>query len=154
RTGRARVSDVIAAQGVQSRLPIVMRGANPDGEARQPRDWLDHADELRGPERAAELIEARGEIGDSDHCALTIAHLGRANRGVADILRLDVDTSLEGDVRESLLFPARKQPAEDRIAVEARKTPPHDSRRGIDERSRAPVADHSEIQSVVDHESP
>src|SRR5215510_1390263 len=153
RGGGTHVSDVIASKCVLGRLPVVMRGANADGDTWQPGDRLDHADELRWAERAAELIEARGEIGDSDSCSLAVTHLGRDNRGVAHVFRLDLDAAVQNDVRESLLLPARQQPAKDRITVEARKAPPHDARGGIDKRSGAPIANHGEVQSVLGHGS-
>src|SRR5262245_61378309 len=151
RTDRAWVSGVVTAHCRLGRLAVVMRGPNPDGDAWQPRDRLDHADELRRPERAAELVEARSKIRDPDCRALTVAQLGRDYRRIAHVLRLDLDTSVENDVRETLLFLSRQQPAKDRIAVETWKAPPHDPRRGGHERSRTPIADHGDIQSIVSH---
>ena len=105
--------------------------------------------ELRRPEHAAELAEARREIGDADRAAVAVGQHGGDDRGVAQIFGLILRHVVEHDVGESLLLVARQQAAEDRIAVEARKAPPHDPRRRIDQRRRAAVADDGKIEPVV-----
>src|ERR1051326_5493113 len=60
-----------------------------------------------------------------------------------------LDHVVEHDVRESLLLLAGEQPAEDRIAVEARKAPPHDPGGRIDQRGGAAVAEDGEIEPVI-----
>src|SRR6185295_15959918 len=44
---------------------------------------------------------------------------------------------------------AGEQPAEHRIAVEARKAPPHDSRQRIDQRESAAIADNGKIEILL-----
>src|SRR3979409_2051012 len=78
---------------------------------------------------------------------------GRYHRGIAQILRLEIGHVVKDDVGKSLLIVAREQTTEDRVAIEARVTPPYQTRRGIHERSRAPVADHGKIEPVIDHEA-
>ena len=56
--------------------------------------------------------------------------------------------AVEHHIRESFLFVARYQPAEDRVAVETGKAPPHHARFRIDERRRAPVANDSEVEPM------
>ena len=145
---------MVAADGVlRERMAVVVRRAETDGDARQPGDRLDDPDELRRPEHAAELPEARREIGDADGAAVAVGQHGGDDRGVAQIFRLEIGHVVEHDVGESLLLVARQQAAEDRVAVEARKAPPHHARRGIDQRSRAAVADDGKIEPVIDHEA-
>jgi hypothetical protein len=77
---------VIAAHGVLSWLPIVVRWANSDRDARQAGNGLDNANELRRPKGAAELIEARRKIRDPDRGAVPIAHDGGDDRRIASVL--------------------------------------------------------------------
>ena len=61
----------------------------------------------------------------------------------------DDDEPVEHDVGEALLLVAREQPAEHRIAVEAREAPPHDARQRIDQRGGAAIADDGEIEVLL-----
>ena len=60
--------------------------------------------------------------------------------------------SVEHDIGEALLLVAGHQPAEDRIAVEARIAPPHQPPGRIDQRGGAAVSDNGKIQSVIGHD--
>jgi hypothetical protein len=149
--GVVGVADVIAAErAMRQRLAIVAGRAHPNRDARQPGDRLDDAIKLRRPEHAAELPEPRREIRDPHLGAVAVRQDGGNDRGVADILRLKIDHVLKHDVREAFFFAAGQQAAENRIAVEPRIAPPHDARAGIDQRRRAAIADHRQIEAVVD----
>src|SRR4029077_17019372 len=58
---------------------------------------------------------------------------------------------VEQDVGKSLLLLAGDQPAEDRIAVEARIAPPDDAECRVDQGGRGAVADDGEIEPVIFH---
>src|SRR5262249_43583617 len=126
-------------------------GGDEWGEARHPRHGLDQADELRRPEDAAELPEARRKIGNAHSAALPIGEDRRHHRGIAKVFGLEIGHIVEHDIRKSLLVVAGQQTAEDRIAVEAGIAPPDQTRGGIDERGRASVADDGKIKPVVRH---
>src|SRR5439155_2665453 len=146
-------ADMIAADGTMGeRLSVIVRRAEAKGDARQPRHRLDHPDELRRPEDAAELPEARGEIGNADGAAVAIGEHRRHHRGIAQVFGLEIGHIVEHDVAKSLLLVGRKQTAEDRIAVEAGIAPPYQTRGRIDERGRASVTDDGKIKPVVGHE--
>ena len=146
------IADMVAAKRVvRERLAVVARGPHPDGDPRQAGDRLDDPIELRRPEHAAELAEARHEVGDLDLAAVAVGQHGRDDRRVAHVFRLKLRHVVEHDVGESLLLLARQQSAEDRVAVETRIAPPHDPRRRIDQCGRAPVPDDGQIQSVACH---
>ena len=148
------VADVVAADGMLGEgMPIIVRGAKANGDAGQAGHRFDHPDELRRPKHAAELPVTGREIGDADGAAVAVGQNGRYHRGIAQILRLEIGHVVEDDVGKSLLVVAREQTTEDRVAIEARITPPYQTRRGIDERSRAPVADDGKIEPVIDHEA-
>ena len=66
-------------------LPIVMRWANSDRDARQAGDRLDNANDLWRSEGAAELVEARRKIRDPDRGPLRITHDGGNNWRVASV---------------------------------------------------------------------
>src|SRR5262249_58479408 len=97
------------------RLPVVARGGEESGAAGGPRQGLDRADELRRPEDAAELPEARREIGNADGAALPIGEDRRHYRGIAKVFGLEIGHIVEHDVRKSLLVVAGEQTAEDRV---------------------------------------
>src|SRR5258707_1061139 len=100
---------MIAADGMMhERMSVMMRGAETNGDARQPRHRLDDSDELRRPEHTAELAMARRKIGDADRAALLIGENGRDDGGIAQIFRPEVDHSVEHDIRESLFLVARQ----------------------------------------------
>ena len=131
-----------------------MRRAEADGDARQAGDRLDDPDQLRRPEHAAELpVSAGAKSVMRTAPPLRSVRTVDDDRGVAQIFRLEIGHVVEHDVGKSLLLVAREQAAEDRVAVKARIAPPHQTRRGIDERSRAPVADDGKIEPVIDHEA-
>ena len=69
--GLGGIADMVAAKRVvRERLAVVARGPHPDGDPRQAGDRLDDPIELRRPEYAAELAEARHEVGDLDLAAV------------------------------------------------------------------------------------
>ena len=142
---------IAAERAVRQRLAVIAGRPHPDGDARQAGDRLDDAIKLRRPEHAAELAETRREIGDPHFAAVAVGQDGGDDRGVADIFGMVLRHVVEHDVGESLFLPAGHQPAEDRIAVEARIAPPHDPRAWIDQRGGAAVADDREIEPVIDH---
>ncbi len=147
------IADMIAAErAVRQRLAVIAGRPHADGDARQAGDRLDDAVELRRPEHAAELAKARREVGDLDLAAAPVGqHGARRSRVLRTYSRLKIHHVVEHDVGESLFLLARDQPAEDRIAVEARIAPPHDPRTRIDQRRHPAVADDAEIQAVIDH---
>ena len=146
------IADVIAAErAVRQRLAVIAGRPHPDGDARQAGDRLDDAIELRRPEHAAELAKARREIGDPDLAAVAVGEHGRDDRGIAHVFGLIVHHVVEHDVGKSLFLLARHQPAEDRIAVEARIAPPDDARARIDQCGGAAVADDRQIEPMIDH---
>ncbi len=148
------VADVVAAHRMlPKRLAVAAGRPHPDGDARQAGDRLDDAKELRRPKHAAELVEARREVGDADRVAVPVGQVRAHDRRVAQILGVDVDNVVEQHVGEALLLVAGEQARKERIAVEARKAPPDDPRRWIDQRGRAPVADEGEVETVVRHEA-
>jgi len=130
---------------LRKRVAVIVGRAEADGDARQSGDRLDHADELRGAEYAAELAIAGGKIRDAHGGPLPVGEHRRHHRGVAQVFRLEIGHVVEDDVGETLLLVTREQPAEDRVTVEAGIAPPHQARGRIDERSRAPVADDGKI---------
>src|SRR5262249_41305635 len=141
------IADVIAAErALRQRLAIVAGRTHPDGDARQAGNWLDDAKDLRRTKNAGELAETRDEVGDSDFAALMIGQQRRDDGGVAHIFGLILRQVVEHDVGESLFLLAGQQPGEDRVAVEARITPPDDPGTRIDQGSRPPVADDGKIQ--------
>ena len=73
------------------------------------------------------------------------------DRRVAQIFGFDVYQSFHHDIGKSLLLVAGQQAAQNRIAVEARIAPPHDTRTGFEQRGGAPVSNEGEIESVVGH---
>src|ERR1700722_9757279 len=150
--GIVMVADMVAADGMAlERLAIVVRRSHPDGDARQAGDRLDDAKQLGRAKHAAELLEARREIGDAHRIAVSVGQTRRYDRRIAQIFRAHLGEAVEHHVGESLLLVAGEQPGKQRIAIEARKAPPDDARRGIDERRRAPVADEREVETVVGH---
>jgi hypothetical protein len=143
---------MVAAYGaLHARAAMVMGWADANADARQAGDRLDHPDELRRTVRSPEMIEARCEIGDLDRTPMAVAHRGRDDRSVAEVRRAGFDEVFEYDVGKTLLLGPCKQSAEHRIAVEARRAPPHDPCGRIDESSRAAIADHGKVQSIVGH---
>ncbi len=145
-------TDVVAADRMPfARLPVIVGRAAPDGDARQTGDRLDDADQLRRPKNPAVLAEPRRQVGDPHRTPVVIGEHRRDDGGVAHIFRLDVDQPVEDDVGKTLLLAAGEQPAEDRIAVEARKAPPHDARRRVYQGRRSSIPDDGEIQSMVSH---
>src|SRR5262249_20993412 len=117
---------MIAAEVVVGELvAVIVRRAETKRDPRQAGHWLDHSYKLRGAKHAAELAKTRGKVGDADGATLTIGENRRHDRRIAKVLRLKIGHVVEHDVRKSFLFVARKEPAEDRVAVEARVTPPH-----------------------------
>ncbi len=98
---------------------------------------------------APELMEARREIRDPHRIAVAVGQHRRDDGRIAQILGMDVDHVLEHDVGEALFLGPRQQAGEQRVTVEAREAPPDDARRRIDQRGRAPVADHRQIEPEI-----
>ena len=148
----APIADVVAADRMLvDRVAVVVRRAETDGDAGKPGDRLDHAEQLRRPERAVEIAEAGREVGDAHRAALAVGQHRLHDRGVAHVFRLEVDHAVEHHVGESLLLVARDQAAEHRVGVEARIAPPHDPRTGFEEGGGASVADDGKVESKVGH---
>src|SRR5512135_1124857 len=101
-----------------------MRRAETDGYARHARDRLNDAHELRWPERAAIVVEARREVGDAHRPATTVNEFGHHDGGITHIIRAALDLSVEHYVGEAFFLIAGQQPAEHWVAVVARLTPP------------------------------
>ena len=146
----AGIADVIAAERtMRNWLAVIVGRPHPHGDPRQAGQRLDDAEQLRRPEHAAELAKARREIGDLDLAAVPVGEHGGDDRAVADIFGMIIHHVFEHDVGEAFLLPSRHQPAEDRIAVEARIAPPHDPRARIDQGGEPAVADDAEIEAVI-----
>jgi hypothetical protein len=90
------------------------------------RDRGDPPDHLRRP-------KAWGKIGDEDASAAPVLKFGLENCGVAGISRLGIDEVGDNDIAEPLLLLAGEQPTENWVRVEARKAPPDDAPRAIDQ---------------------
>ena len=118
---------------------MVMRG--------NPLERLDPTDDLRRPVDAAEQLEARREIGDAHLRAARIGHRRLDHRGVAQILRLDLDEVGERHFAEPFLFVSRQQAGEYRIGIEARKAPPDDARAPVDKSGGLAIADQRVIHA-------
>ena len=108
-------------------------------------DRLDDADQLRRAEDAAEIAEARREVGDLDRGAVFVGEHRRDDGRVALVVRRVIDHAVEHDVGESLLLIARDKAREHRIAVEARIAPPDETRSRLEQSGGLPVADDGEV---------
>ena len=98
---------MIAADGVVGELvAVIVRRAKTNGDARQAGHRLDHPNELRRPKHAAELAKTRGKVGDTDGAALAIGKNRRHDRGIAEVLRLEIGHVVENDIRKSFFFVA------------------------------------------------
>ncbi len=143
---------VVAADRLLRHRHAVARGRpHPDRDARQPRDRLDDPHELGRAEDAVVFAKPRREIGDPDRRALVVGQDRGDDRGIAHIFGRMLDHAVEHDVAKALLLVAGQEPRKDRIAVEARKAPPHDPRQRVDQRCRAPIADDRKIKSEIVH---
>src|SRR5215475_857191 len=109
-----------------------MRGAKADSHARHSTDRLNDAHELRRPKCTAVNLETWREIRDTHRAAAAVDQFGRNNCSISHVFGTGLDLSLEHHIREALVFIAGEQPAENRIAVVTRKTPPHDARGRIE----------------------
>src|SRR5438874_8187083 len=58
---------------------------------------------------------------------------------------------VQNDVRESFFFIAGEQATKNRIAGEARKTPPNQPRTRIDERGSSSVSDDGKVEAMIRH---
>ena len=114
---------------------------NPNGDTRQPCDRGDPPDQLRRPENPFIARKAWGKIGDEDASAAPVLKFGLENCGVAGISRLGIDEVGDNDIAEPLLLPAGEQPTENWVRVEARKAPPDDAPRAIDQHRDPAIAD-------------
>src|SRR5205085_3669920 len=149
-----QVADMVAADSMMREgVTIIVRWTKPDRDPRQSGYRLDYPDELRRTKNPAELAVTGREIGDPDGATLLIGENGLHHGGVAQIFRLKIRHLVENDVGEPLLVIAGNEATENRIAVEARIAPPYETCRRIDQRGRAPIADHGKIKSVIGHEA-
>src|SRR4029079_9261121 len=128
-----------------------MRGTKTDGDARHPPDGLDDTDDLRRTKRAPVILKAGGKIGDAHAGAFVVDKLRHHDRSVANIVRANLDLPFKHDVGEAFVLVSGKQPAEHRIAVITRQTPPHDPRRRFEQSSGAAIPDDSKIEPIVGH---
>src|SRR5690349_1349012 len=128
-----------------------MRGAKTDGDAGHPPDRLDDADDLRRTKRPPVILEARGKVGYAHPGTLVVDQLGHHDRGVANVIRADLDLPFEHDVGESLVLGAGKQTAKNRISVITRQAPPHDPRRRFEQCRGTAIANDREVESIVGH---
>src|SRR5262249_16576267 len=143
---------MIAAEGaVVELVAVIVRWAETNSDPRQVGHWLDHSNRLRRPTAAADRPKRRGKVSDAAGAAWTMGETRRHDRRIPKVLRLKIGHVVEHDVRKSFFFVAGKEPAEDRVAVEARVTPPHQTRRRIDERGSTPVTDNGKIKPVIGH---
>src|SRR5258708_16922109 len=140
---------IAAYRTVGERVAVAVVGKERRGNRGNPCHWFDHPNELRRPKHGAELAKTRGKVGDADGAALPIGENRRYDRRITKVLRLEIGYVIEHDIRKSFFFVAGKEPAEDRVAVEARIAPPHQTRRGIDERGSTPVADAGKVKPVI-----
>ena len=108
-------------------LAVVEGRPQANGDARQPAQRLDAADDLRGMEGALEAQEARREIGDPHGVAVAVLEHRLDDRRVAHVLRARRRLAVQDDVAEALLLVAGEQGGEHRVGIEARKAPPDDA---------------------------
>jgi hypothetical protein len=143
---------IAADRMMREGMSVIVGGTKAQRDARNSRYRLDDPDELRGPEDAAEAPKSRRKIGDADSGALPIRENRRYDSGIAEIFGFEFGHVMEHDVRKSLLLVTCEQAAEDRIAVEARIAPPHQSRSWTDERGGASIADDGKVKPMIRHE--
>ena len=106
------VADVIAAERApRHRLAVIAGRPHPDGDARQTGDGLDDTEKLRRTEDAAELAEARREVGDPHFAAVAVGEDMADDRGIADVFGPELRHVVEHDVGEALFLRPRDQPA-------------------------------------------
>ena len=86
---------------------VIIGRTDPNRNARQSRDLLDAANELRGSEDPLVLFEARCEIRDFDDAALAVLENGFHDGGVAQIGCAGFDLVGQDDVAEPL---SRRRP--------------------------------------------
>ena len=130
---------------------VIAGRTDPDCDPGQAGDWLDDPHELRRAKDAVIFAKPWREIGNSDRRTLVVRQDRGDDRGVAHILGGKIDHALEHDIAKSLLFAAGYQAGKDRVPVEAWIAPPHDPRRWIHQRCRAPVADDRKIEPEIVH---
>src|SRR5512139_1753225 len=128
-----------------------MRRAETDSDARHAADRLDDTDELRRTKRAAEDLKTWREVRDPDSVAFVVDQFGDHDSRVAHVVRAGFNLTFEDDVSEALVLGAGKQTAEHRVAVIARKAPPHDPRRRFKQCRRTAISDDRKIEPVVGH---
>ena len=135
-------------------MPVIVGRAKADGDARQAGHRLDRSG-------SAAAAETRGRTAGNAG-AKSVMRTAPPLRSVRTVdttavLRRYSDWKSAMSSRTTSENPFSSSPdeqaAEDRVAIEARIAPPYQTRRGIDERSRAPVADHGKIEPVIDHEA-
>jgi len=126
--------------------------ARPNDEA-NPRmaDQRPHpTHDLRRPERAVAIEEARAEIDDLDALPGSVEEPGANDRGARVVGLLGTREAFQLDAEDGLLLrslAALEQGMEDRVAVEARHAAPHDGGALVDQRTDRTVADEGKIQT-------
>ena len=147
----ARVADVVAAERtLGDRLAVAVRRPHADGDARQARHRLDDPHQLRRPERCGRKLRKRGaksvmRTAPPWRSVSTVETMAVLRRYSDWLATMPSSTTSEKPFSSS---PAT-QPAEHRIAVEARIAPPHQAARRLDQRGGAAVADDGKIEPVV-----
>ena len=143
----ADVTNVIGADcDLLHRTAVIVSRPHFDGDPRQAGDGLDTANELRRPKDASISLESRRKVGDAHFRSARIGEDGLDQRGVANVLRSGLIEIGERDLAKALLVVAGQQSREDGVRVEARETPPDDSRALIDKSGDATVADHRQVE--------
>ncbi len=146
------IADVIAADRViVDRMAVIIGRAEADGDARQSRERLDDAHELRRAIDTIEIAKARREIGDANFSALVVGQFGDDDGRVAQVIGFDVGKTFEHDIGKALLLVAGEKARKYRIAVESRKAPPGNARARLDQSRRASVSNERKIKSVIRH---
>ena len=145
--GAAVKAHVVGADGLAlGRLAVVEGRPQTDGDARQPAQRLDAADDLGGVKRALEAEEARREISDANGVAASVLQHRLDDGGIAHVLRVRSRLPVQDDVAEPLLVIAGEQPRKHRLAIETREAPPDDAAARVDQRCDAAIADGCDVK--------
>ena len=148
---RADVADVVAAPGQFGPAGAVVE-ARPqaDADARFTAQPFDRADDHRGPEGAAELLEPGREVGDPHRGVVAVAKRRDQDRGVLQVVLLAALKPFEHDVEEAAGFgvavaAAAQERVEHRVAVEVRQAGPADAAARIDQGAEPAIPDHAAV---------
>ena len=122
----AAEADVTAAErSVGDGTAILAGWTHANCNSREAGNRFDNADELRWPEDTVELAKTWREVRDSHGCILAISQDGGNDRGVALVVRREVNHPIEDDIAKSLFLVAGQQAGKNRIAIQTRVAPPH-----------------------------